>query len=61
LIIDDSKWWNVTEVSSVKRKAAVARGVTTFPEYFIIKPDGKFGGVRVPTNELKATVQKLLK
>ena len=59
--IDDAKWWNVTEVSSVKRKAAVAYGVTTFPEYFILKPDGTLGAVRVPEKELKPTVQKLLK
>jgi hypothetical protein len=59
--IDDPKWWNVTEVSYVKRKAAAAYGVTTFPEYFILKPNGTLGGVSVPANELKVTVEKLLK
>jgi len=59
--IGDPKWWNVTEVSYVKRKAAAAYGVTTFPEYFILKPNGTLGGVSVPANELKVTVEKLLK
>ncbi len=59
--IDDAKWWNVTEVSSKTPQSVAAYGVTAYPEYFVIKPDGTLGGVRVPEKELKETVQKLLK
>jgi hypothetical protein len=57
--IDDSKWWNVTEVSAGKRQSATAYGVTAFPAFFILKSDGTLGGVRVPAGDLKAVVQKL--
>jgi hypothetical protein len=59
--IDDAKWWNVVEVSSVRRASATAYGVAAYPEYFILKADGTVGGARVPPTQLKATIEKVRK
>lgn len=58
--IDDSRWWNVTEVSA-RRTSAKAFGVSAYPDFFVLIADGTVGGAHVPPARLKATVEAVRK
>jgi hypothetical protein len=59
--IDDSKWWNYAQDAGVQVVSSRRYGVRTYPEAFLVAPDGKLLAVRIPVPKLRATLEAVLK
>jgi hypothetical protein len=57
-LVDDSRWWQCTGAASSALPSAPRYGVGRKPEAFLIGPDGRFVGVRIPPKDLRREVEK---
>ena len=56
--IDDSRWWQCTDIGGSALPSAPRYGVGRKPEAFLIGPDRRFVAVRIPPPELRREVAK---
>jgi len=56
--IDDSRWWQCTDIGGPAIPSAPRYGVGRKPETFLIGPDGRFVAVRIPLQDLRREVAR---